>query len=189
MRQLIADHHAAVYRYALRLSGNQADAEDLAQQTFVNAQQRLEQLRDPGRAGGWLLAIARHCFCRLARKRRPVSAEAAEIDLDQTPDTSQPSDLSDREALETALRALPEAYRTVLMMFFFEHLSYREIAAELDIPDGTVMSRLSRAKIKLRELLVASSESSTIGNASDQTARRRAVRGEPSQRREPERGA
>ncbi len=172
MTALIEEHHAVVYRYAFRMSGHQADAEDLTQQTFANAHEYLDQLREPAKARGWLLAIARRCFCKLARRKRPVSAEAVQFDLDQVAQP-EPNEIWDREALQRALQQLPEEFRVVVLMFFFEHLSYRQIAAELEIAEGTVMSRLSRAKSHLRKMLGSLGESSTIGNASDKTARRK----------------
>src|SRR5262245_30351761 len=65
-------HHAAVYRYAHRLCGCPIEAEDLAQQTFLVAQQKLDQLRKPDRACAWLLAVVRSCFLKSIRKTRPL---------------------------------------------------------------------------------------------------------------------
>jgi RNA polymerase sigma-70 factor (ECF subfamily) len=72
-----------------------------------------------------------------------------------------PDGAIDGERLQRALDALPDAFREVVLMFYFEHLSYREIAARLEIPAGTVMSRLSRAKSQLRQQL----ESAAVGAA------------------------
>ena len=148
---LIVAHHAALYRYAYRLSGSQADAEDLTQQTFLVAQQKLHQLRDAERAGAWLYAVLRSCYLKQCRKRQPISA--LNLPLDEIPAHDVAADTIDREALQAALGELPEEFRIVVLMFYFEDLSYKEIAEQLEIPIGTVMSRLSRSKNHLRARL------------------------------------
>src|SRR5688500_3055665 len=76
---LVQSHHAIVYRYAFRLSGNAADAEDLSQQTFLIAQRKIHQLREPQRARAWLLAVVRSCFLKSLRKARPMPAQDVEL--------------------------------------------------------------------------------------------------------------
>jgi RNA polymerase sigma factor (sigma-70 family) len=150
---LIVAHHASVYRYACRLCGCPNEAEDLTQQTFLIAQQKLHQLREPERAAAWLLAIVRSCFLKGLRKSRPTPAQDLELDVDQIADQTPELDRIDREELAAALATLPAEFRLILLMFYFEELSYQEIAGQLDIPIGTVMSRLSRAKGHLRSQL------------------------------------
>jgi len=150
---LIAQHHAAVYRYAARLCGCPTEAEDLTQQTFLIAQQKLPQLREPQRACAWLLAIVRNCFLKSRRKSRPLPAENIGLDVEQIAGPAPASDEIDREQLAAALADLPAEFRTVVLMFYFEDLSYQQIAEQLEIPIGTVMSRLSRGKGHLRHRL------------------------------------
>lgn len=157
MPALVAAHHAAVYRYARRLTGCAAQAEDLTQQTFLIAQQKLDQLRDPARSGGWLLAIARNCFLKSRRRPEPAAASVG-INVEHLPGRTTAGDAIDREALEQALAQLPDEFRLVLLMFYFEELSYQEIAAQLELPLGTVMSRMSRAKTQLRSQLAPPAE-------------------------------
>jgi RNA polymerase sigma-70 factor (ECF subfamily) len=158
---LVTEHHAALYRYAYRLTGSMHEAEDLSQQTFLTAQQKLGQLRGSDRALGWLFAILRTCYLKSIRKRRPFTEGSIDFDLAEVPDESlgeEPGDagldlegtIIDGERLQAALNELPDEFRLVLVMFYFEELSYREIAARLELPTGTVMSRLSRAKGHLR---------------------------------------
>lgn len=151
--QLVAEHHAAVYRYAYRLSGTAADAEDLAQQVFVVAQRKLGQLRKPESARYWLFTILRRRFLRAIRQRRPVSAGSIQLNVETIPALEPESDSIDREALQQALGQLPPAYRVVVTMFYYEDCSYREISERLRVPIGTVMSRLARAKAHLRAAL------------------------------------
>jgi RNA polymerase sigma-70 factor (ECF subfamily) len=159
---LVAAHHAAVYRYAYRLCGNSVEAEDLSQQAYLIAQQKLHQLREPQRAGSWLLAIVRSCFWKSLRKPRPTPAQDAQVAIDQVASPPLESAAIDREELAQGLAELPDEFRIVLLMFYFEDLSYQQIAEQMDVPIGTVMSRLSRAKGHLRRRLIASQETSKV---------------------------
>jgi RNA polymerase sigma-70 factor, ECF subfamily len=162
LRSLIDEHYAFVYRYAYRLSGQAADAEDLTQQTFLQTQSRLHQLREPAAARAWLCAIVRNAY--LQSRRRVLST----YPLAETEDAVMelpPVDEIDPEALQGALNELAEEYRTPLILFYFRECSYKEIAAVLDVPLGTVMSRLSRGKAWLRARLAeetSTSESSPL---------------------------
>jgi RNA polymerase sigma-70 factor (ECF subfamily) len=151
---LVDQYHGAVYRYAYRLSGNSADAEDLAQQTFLIVQLKLDQLRDESKACSWLLAIVRSCFLKSIRRQRPVNESSLQLSVDQIPRNVAHFDPLDEMALRAALAELAEDYRVVVLMFYFENLSYKEIAERLQIKIGTVMSRLSRAKALLRNGLL-----------------------------------
>jgi RNA polymerase sigma-70 factor (ECF subfamily) len=164
LAQLVAEYHAAVYRYAYRLSGSAADAEDLTQQTFLIAQQKLDQVREADRAGHWLLVVVRNAFLKSCRRRVPMPVGGLEIDIYSVPDRTHdtnPADSAasvldeiDVERLQAAIDELPDEFRLPLLMFYFEDASYRDIAEQLDIPPGTVMSRLSRAKSHLRRRLL-----------------------------------
>ena len=152
---LIAAHHAPLYRYAYRLTGMAADAEDLTQQAFLIAQQKLHQLREAERAAGWLFAILRSCYLKWRRKRFPMSSTLADLDMGEVPQPTGELHTIDTEELQQVLGDLHEDLRLILLMFYFEELSYKQIAEDLEIPIGTVMSRLSRAKQKLREQMIA----------------------------------
>jgi RNA polymerase sigma-70 factor, ECF subfamily len=165
--RLVAEHHAWVYRAAYRLCGSVADAEDLTQQTFLTAQRALAQLREPAAARGWLGAILRTGFLKGVRKRRPLSAESHDVDLHDfaAPIADEPA--VDGEALQQALGTLSDDSRLILTMFYFEDLSYRDIAEQLEVPIGTVMSRLSRAKEQLRRNLGPNAASNSGDTAND----------------------
>jgi RNA polymerase sigma-70 factor (ECF subfamily) len=152
LHSIVGQHHASVYRYAFRLTGNQSDAEDLTQQTFLLAQQRLDQLRDPNKILSWLFAVLRNCHLKNCRRQRPASAGSLEFDLEAVA-APQKSDEIDREALQLALDDLPAEFRVVVLMFYFEGCSYKEMASRLEMPIGTVMSRLARGKTYLRRRL------------------------------------
>jgi RNA polymerase sigma-70 factor (ECF subfamily) len=155
---LVAEHHAAVYRYAFRLTGSAADAEDLCQQAFLIAHQKRDQVREAELVGRWLLAVVRNAFLKSRRRRAPMPAGGLEIDLASVP--ARVADLPlaeafeiDQKQLQAAIDELPDEFKLPLVMFYFEEYSYREISEQLDLPPGTVMSRLSRAKSHLRRKL------------------------------------
>jgi RNA polymerase sigma-70 factor (ECF subfamily) len=155
---LILAHHAALYRYAYRLCGCPTEAEDLTQQTFLIAQERLHQVREAERTSGWLYTVLRTTFLKSIRRQRPLNAATAHVELEEVAGASPEIDTIDREALAQAIGQLPVEFRLVVLMYYFEDLSYQQIAEQLEIPAGTVMSRLSRAKQHLRKRLAPSGE-------------------------------
>jgi RNA polymerase sigma-70 factor (ECF subfamily) len=156
VQRLVDEYYAALYRYAYRLTGAAADAEDLTQEAFCKAQLNLNQLRDPARSRPWLFSILRNAYLHRVRTERHV----IRIPLDSTadiPETTTEVDLPpevDPERLQTALSELDEGFRTPVILFYFEDFSYRDIADQMDLPIGTVMSRLARAKSHLRSRLL-----------------------------------
>jgi RNA polymerase sigma-70 factor (ECF subfamily) len=162
LRVLVGEHYRGVYRYAYRLCGSEPDAEDLTQQTFLLVQDRLHQLRERDKAQAWIYAILRSCFLKSRRRLRPVVAANLELEVDAVPDQKIPQTLLDKQDLQQALNELPDEFRVVVLMFYFEELSYLEIAERLALPIGTVMSRLSRAKSRLRQLLFVDDEATRV---------------------------
>src|SRR5205807_7225029 len=111
------------------------------------------QLRDPSRAKAWLFTILRNAFLHRVRSdkvHRHLPLEAVGDLAGPLPD---PPPEVDPEELQKALGELPEPFRTPLILFYFEGFSYRDIAEQMDLPIGTVMSRLARAKAHLRTRL------------------------------------
>jgi len=152
LTQLVERHYALLYRYAYRLTGAVADAEDLTQQTFLTAQTKLDQLRDVDRGKSWLCAILRNLFLKDQRSGGTVNlSSVAEIPEPVQVDVATLS--FDQEQLQAALLELPEEFRSPLVLFYFEEFSYKEIAEQMEVPVGTVMSRLARAKCWLRKRL------------------------------------
>jgi len=158
IERLVEEHYVSLYRYAYRLSGSSADAEDLTQETFVKAQLNLHQLRDPERARPWLFSILRNAYLHRVRADRQQSC----VSLDEVGDVAEPLPDSlpdiDSEQLQAALIELPEVYRTPIILFYFEEFGYRDIAEQMNLPIGTVMSRLARAKAFLRSRLLPTNE-------------------------------
>lgn len=153
--QLVDQHYESVFRFAYRLSGTSHEAEDISQQAFLDAQRKLDTLRDPNKVRAWLFMIVRNLYRRRIRDRVTHGEVALEVladPVDQKRGSDQQAEQSlDSESLQQVLNELPEEFRSVLLLFYFRELSYREIAEQLDVPIGTVMSRLSRGKKQLRE--------------------------------------
>jgi RNA polymerase sigma-70 factor (ECF subfamily) len=154
VQRLVDEHYVALYRYAYRLTGSSADAEDLTQDTFCKAQLALEQLRDPERAKPWLFSILRNAYLHRIRadKHQCCVSLNGVGDVEEALPESLPD--IDPDQLQQALNELPEVYRTPIILFYFEEFGYRDIAEQMDLPIGTVMSRLARAKAFLRSRLL-----------------------------------
>ena len=151
---LVEQHYESLYRYAYRLSGAQADAEDLTQDAFCKAQSQLSQLRDPERAKPWLFSILRNAYLQRARTDRAHRQISLETVGDVACEFPVEAPEVGPEQLQVALNELPEEFRTPVILFYFEEMSYRDIADQMDLPIGTVMSRLARAKAHLRDRLI-----------------------------------
>jgi RNA polymerase sigma-70 factor (ECF subfamily) len=160
----LTSHIDSLYGYAIFLSRNATNAEDLVQETYVRALQAIDSLRPDSNVKSWLFTILRNVWLNQLRQRRnnPMF-----IELDGGNDmehlSSDPTNNSldiyiakmEDESVRKAIRSLPSEYREVIHLREYEYLSYREIAVILDCPTGTVMSRLSRARIKLRQAMTA----------------------------------
>jgi RNA polymerase sigma-70 factor (ECF subfamily) len=163
IRELVDAHYESLYRYAYRLAGSAADAEDLTQEAFAKAVARLPQLRDPDRAKAWLFRILRNGYlhrARDSRRHQTVSLDGIGELTDPTPES--PAEF-DPARLQEALNELDESFRTPLILYYFEDFSYREIAEQMDLPIGTVMSRLARGKGHLRMRLAPTLEPAADG--------------------------
>lgn len=149
-------HLDAAHNLARWIIGNPQDAEDAVQDSFVRALTYFESFRgEDGRA--WLLAIVRHtCFERLRKNKQHVEMPVEDLDLARdsgpSPETLQLQS-ADRAEVQRGLEALPPEFREVLVLREMEGLSYKQIASVADVPIGTVMSRLARARQRLAEAL------------------------------------
>jgi RNA polymerase sigma-70 factor (ECF subfamily) len=153
--QLVDAHYASLYRFALSLARNSADAGDLVQQTFFIWATKGHGLREAAKAKSWLFTTLYREFLR--NRRRDARATSIE-DLPPGEGDLAAEDVDrvarlDAAAVMVALQSVDEAFRAPLTLFYIEDLSYQEIAGTLDVPIGTVMSRLSRGKAQLRAAL------------------------------------
>lgn len=153
--QLVDAHYVPLFRFALSLTKNSSDAGDLTQQTFFIWAKQGHALREEGKAKSWLFTTLYREFLRGRRRSERVTAledlGAAEADP-PAPEVDMVSSMDAGLVLE-ALQEVDEVYRAPLTLFYLQEFSYKEIAEMLEVPIGTVMSRLSRGKGQLRAAL------------------------------------
>ena len=164
---LIRRHQSRIFNFALTLTAGGADAEDLAQETFIRAFRGLSRFRGESSFRNWLYRIAVNVArTRRAQRARQVAVWEARVEADdlagrrparaagsvEQADSVEQAMIR-RQALDRALAALPHDLRAAVVLRDVEGLEYREIAAVLGIPDGTVMSRIFRARRLLRPML------------------------------------
>jgi RNA polymerase sigma-70 factor, ECF subfamily len=151
-----------LYGYAVVLSRNGIEAEDLVQETCLRALRGMGQLRPDGNVKSWLFVILRNIWLNQLRQRR-TAPEMVDLDSEKNRG-SEPADTAqdplavyaskvDQEQVRAAIQRLPVEFREIIILREYEELSYQEIAGILNCPPGTVMSRLARARSRLRELL------------------------------------
>jgi RNA polymerase sigma-70 factor (ECF subfamily) len=154
--QIVARHAPAVYRTAHRLLRDAHDAHDATQDTFAKAFAKLHTF-DPTRSlRAWLLGIARNTAIDEHRRRRRLSgAPVPDLPSEAPGPSAETSRRQRAAAVHAALDDLPPMYREILVLYHFEHLKYVEISEALELPLGTVMNRIFRARAKLRDALAA----------------------------------
>lgn len=154
--RLVLKYQRPLYFLVLKMLGRPADAEDVVQDAFIRAYRSLEQYDLERPFQPWLYRIAINMALTQLDKRKRRSSVALEEVYDVAADNPDPLESSAEQIGTVAVEAaqsLPEDQRGVLLLRIQEHLSYDQIAEVLDIPRGSVMSRLHRARKKLRELL------------------------------------
>ena len=164
--RLVESHKRVVYGLCLRLLADGEEARDAAQETFVRAFTALHTFDPAQPFAPWVLRIARnHCLDQLRRRtpeRQHLPLDGLDADGEPRREYADPEApradeamerAQTRGALEAAVEALPPNYRQVVHLFHVEHLSYKEIAAAMDVPIGTVMTWLHRARATLRQAL------------------------------------
>lgn len=156
------EHIDALYGYAMTLTRDKSEAEDLVQETYLRAVRAANQPAADGNLKAWLFVIMRNAWLNLIRHnshgRRIFEFENDEPEEGvATETTSNPHVVYlrklEREQVRDAIEKLPDAYREIIVLRDIEGFSYQEIATVLNCPAGTVMSRLGRAREKLREVL------------------------------------
>ena len=150
-RLLVHRYQAPLFSYLTSRLGDRWQAEEAAQESFVRAFQSLKKLRKPESFYSWLLGIAGRVAKEQFRslKRRQRDREAAETMM------AEPADNHAEYSLDEAIAVLPETYRHVILLRYYERLSCQEVAQRLEMPLGTVTKTLSRAYAMLRQELQA----------------------------------
>jgi RNA polymerase sigma-70 factor, ECF subfamily len=172
---MLSQHIDGLYSYALALSRNRVDAEDLVQETYVRAIPAVRRLRKESNVKSWMFTILRNIWLNQLRQPR-VDVQIAGTDIDQVlpsfraPGARDPHSLLmtsiDQDHVRQAISRLPLESREIILLREYEELSYQEIAGVLKCPIGTVMSRLGRARSKLRALLTSTLAGSNSGEQS-----------------------
>jgi len=152
--RFVDEHYQMAYRFAFSLTGNHNDACDITQQAFYLAYTRDHQLRDANKRKQWLFTILHREFLSTRRRETAhpqINLEFSEPELPHI--HVDHASCIDSKALLLVLQGLDENFRVPLVLFYLDQLSYKEIAAALGVPIGTVMSRLARGKQMLRHRL------------------------------------
>ncbi|MFQ6133814.1 MAG: RNA polymerase sigma factor [Armatimonadota bacterium] len=163
-RELFERHHRRIYNYAAYMLPSAEDAADATQDAFVKAWRGLARLREPEALEGWLWQIARNAVLDAARRRRAGPEEqygedaqvALKLAADESDQAAPAAALEQQELGEivrTAIRSLPAIHREPLVMHYLQGLSIKQIAAALEAPEGTVLSRLARGREALKRKL------------------------------------
>ena len=164
LQQVAELYYKDLFKFAWSLAGNEADAQDLTQETLLIFAQKSNSIREASKARSWLFTTLYREFLHHRRRSLRFTAmpeEPADMsDEAHSPgwmpavstqdDASSTHDEVDASAVVTAVQRLEETLRTPLTLFYLKNFKYREIAEVLGLPIGTVMSRLSRAKAQLR---------------------------------------
>lgn len=161
--QAALEHIDALYGYAVTLTRDQTEAEDLVQETFLRAVRAFGQLMPNSNLKSWLFVIMRNAWLNQLRHTqsgpRFIELDNEEKDLARWPDPLARDPYVvylrklERQEIKDAIESLPSLYREIVVLRDIEGFSYQQIATLLDCPAGTVMSRLGRAREKLRRML------------------------------------
>ncbi len=152
---LVEQYYRGLYQFALSLSGAEAEASDLTQQTFYIWARKGHQLRDASKVKTWLFTTLHREFLKSRRRQTHFphhQLDAVEGEL--PPVAPAVVNQLDADEVVAALAQVDELYRAPLVLFYLEDFSYKEIAAALDVPLGTVQSRIARGKSQLQGLLM-----------------------------------
>lgn len=174
--QLVRKYEKRAYQYAYRLTSNAEEAADVVGDAFVRIHAAMKNFKGNSAFTTWMYRILTNCFLDLRKRERNRPTQSLEATLqtedgmverqfesdEPTPD--EVAERNQREAtIERAVALLPEYQRAMVTLYHAENLSYEEIAEALDLPIGTVKSRLNRARLSLREHLVRDEELFNLG--------------------------
>jgi len=141
----------SMYRVAWRLTGDSGTAEDLVQETFVQAWQKIDSLRDVSKMRSWMFAILRNQNLKAIRKQKPAVSSEVEAVVDHR--TDEPDKDEQASVVQRAIQQLEDEQRMPILLVSMEGMSVDEASEILDIPRGTVLSRMHRGRKRLKEIL------------------------------------
>lgn len=149
---LVRAHTGDLFRYAYWLCGDEALAQDLAQETFLRAWRSLDALRDTAAAKAWLITILRREHARLYERKQFDTTDITELELDDR-EALTPEQVGEDAIVRAAMHKLDPKYREPLLLQVLGGFSCEEIASELQLSSAAVMTQLFRARQKLKALL------------------------------------
>src|SRR5579862_936045 len=166
---LMSRYETKAYQYAFRLTRNYEEASDVVSDAFIRVFNAIGSFKGQSSFSTWLYRIMTNCFLDIRKKVKPassldVASQVGDGEIERQIEDSGPTphDESERlereESVERAVNRLPEYQRAMIVMYHVELLTYEEIAAALDLPIGTVKSRLNRARLSLRDFLIKDQE-------------------------------
>lgn len=158
MDAMITEQIPQLRRYARALTGDRTSADDLVQDTLERAWGKLHMWRSGSNMRAWMFSIMHNTFINQIRKNKVATVSIDEDALD-VPTRATQDDALEMRDLVSALTKLPDEYREVVLLIGLEQMSYEEVSQVLEIPLGTVMSRLSRGRERLRTLMAGTAES------------------------------
>lgn len=156
---IVSEHYEPLFRYAISLTRSESDGRDLTQQTFFVWAKKGHQLRDVTKVKTWLFTTLHRNYLQVRRRQNRFAGnewqELVEESTEAAPEFADPVDCS---MVLPALAKLDKVYRSAVELFYLDQCSYRDIAAILEVPVGTVKSRIARGIEKLRNILTTSAE-------------------------------
>jgi RNA polymerase sigma-70 factor (ECF subfamily) len=166
---LVSKHEIKAYQYAFRLTRNSEEASDVVADAFIRVYNAIGNFKGQSSFSTWMYRILTNCFLDLRKKVKPtssldVASQGGEGEIERQIEDPGPTphDESERvereERVERAVNKLPEYQRAMIVMYHVDMLTYEEIAEALDLPIGTVKSRLNRARLSLRDYLLKDQE-------------------------------
>lgn len=166
---LLTRHEIKAYQYAFRLTRNSEEASDVVADAFIRIYNAIGNFKGQSSFATWMYRILTNCFLDLRKRVKPTSSlevatQAGDGEVErqiEDPGLSphEESEKTERdERVERAVNKLPEYQRSMIVMYHVDMLTYEEIAEALDLPIGTVKSRLNRARLSLRDLLIKDQE-------------------------------
>ncbi|MGB0417081.1 MAG: RNA polymerase sigma factor [Coraliomargarita sp.] len=161
--EIVSAYYQPLYRFGYSLAKNEHEAGDLTQQTFFIYAEKGNSLRDQSKVKSWLFTTLYREFLRRKRKNDRMDNYEPEM-LENAGGSVEPGvrrSMDGHLAIE-ALDEVDEVYREPLILFYIKDLAYKEIAEVLDVPIGTIMSRLSRGKAQLREIFKRKETETTL---------------------------
>lgn len=163
--ELAMRHYAPLFRFALSLTRTEAEALDLVQQTFYRWAAKGHQLRDVSKLKTWLFTtLYREYLANRRRENRFPQVTLEVLEREPAAASAESVERLDAQVVLSALSRLDEVFRAPLALFYLENFSYKQIAQMLEIAPGTVMSRLSRGRDQLRQLLAREVDSAENKN-------------------------